>query len=86
MITSNQLDFHFNGTDDFGLGFEIVTDKGAANGPRSKGSFSWGGYYGTSYWADPKENLVCLIMSQQNPNSHGDLFKRIEAIIYSSVK
>ena len=37
MITSNQLDFHFNGTDDFGLGFEIVTDKGAANGPRSKG-------------------------------------------------
>lgn len=86
MITSNQLDFHFNGTDDFGLGFEIVTDKGAANGPRNKGSFSWGGYYGTSYWADPKEKLVCLIMTQQSPNSHGDLFKKIEAIIYSSLK
>lgn len=86
MITSSQLDFHFNGTDDFGLGFEIVTDKGAANGPRSKGSFSWGGYYGTSYWADPKENMVCLIMTQQSPNSHGDLFKKIEAIIYSSLQ
>lgn len=86
MMTSNQLDFHFNGTDDFGLGFEIVTDKGAANAPRSKGSFSWGGYYGTAYWADPKEKLVCLIMTQHNPNSHGDLFDKITQIIYSSLK
>jgi CubicO group peptidase (beta-lactamase class C family) len=86
MITSNQLDFHFNGTDDFGLGFEIVTDKGASQGPRSKGSFSWGGYYGTTYWADPKEKLVCLIMTQQNPNSHGELTNKISAMIYASLR
>ncbi|MGZ3880779.1 MAG: serine hydrolase domain-containing protein [Flavisolibacter sp.] len=86
MMTSNQLDFHYNGTNDFGLGFDIVTDKGANLGPRNKGSFSWGGYYGTNYWADPKEKLVCLIMTQQTPNTHGDLANKFTALVYSSLK
>lgn len=86
MMTSNQLDFRFNGTNDFGLGFEIVTEKGAAKGPRNRGSYSWGGYYGTTYWVDPKEKLVCLIMTQHTPNSHGDLMSKISAMIYGSLK
>lgn len=85
MMTSNQLDFHYNGTNDFGLGFDIVTEKTANLGPRNKGSFSWGGYYGTTYWADPKAKLVCLIMTQHTPNSHGDLTSKISNIIYSSL-
>ena len=86
MITSNQLDFHYNGVNDFGLGFDIVSEKGANLGPQNKGSFSWGGYYGTTYWADPKAKLVCLIMTQQNPNSHGDLSDKFTALVYSSLK
>ena len=86
IMTSNQLDFHFNGTDDFGLGFEIVSDKAANLGPKNKGSFSWGGYYGTTYWADPKAKMVCLIMTQHTPNSHGDLASKITDIIYSSLR
>jgi len=86
MMTSNQLDFHYNGTNNFGLGFDIVTEKGANLGPRNKGTFSWGGYYGTTYWADPRAKLVCLIMTQHTPNSHGDLANKITDIIYSSIK
>jgi CubicO group peptidase (beta-lactamase class C family) len=86
LITSNQLDFRFNGTNDFGLGFEIVTEKAANLGPRNKGSFAWGGYYGTTYWADPKAKLVCLIMTQHTPNSHGDLANKITNMIYASLK
>lgn len=86
MMLEGQLDFMFNGTNNFGLGFEIVTQKGAARAPRSVGTFAWGGYYGTTYWADPKENLVCLIMTQQTPNSHGDLAKKFEALVYASLK
>jgi CubicO group peptidase (beta-lactamase class C family) len=85
-MLSGQLDFMFNGINNFGLGFEIVTSKGAALGPRNIGSFAWGGYYGTTYWADPKENLVCLIMTQQTPNSHGDLAEKFEALVYASLK
>lgn len=86
LITSNQLDFHFNGVNDFGLGFGITTEKSAGRNARNTGSFAWGGYYGTTYWVDPKEKMVCLIMSQHTPNSHGDLFSRIENIMYSSLK
>jgi CubicO group peptidase (beta-lactamase class C family) len=86
MMTSNQLDFHYNGTNDFGLGFDIVTEKSGNLGPRNKGTFSWGGYYGTTYWADRKAKLVCLIMTQHTPNSHGDLTNKITDIIYSSFK
>ena len=48
------------------------------------GSFSWGGFFGTTYWADPKAKLVVLVMTQQTPNSHSDLEGRVEQVIYQS--
>jgi CubicO group peptidase (beta-lactamase class C family) len=86
IILSGQLDFSISGTNNFGLGFEITTEKTATRLPRNAGSFAWGGYFGTTYWADPKANLICLIMTQQSPNSHADLAKKMEAILYSSLK
>jgi CubicO group peptidase (beta-lactamase class C family) len=81
MMTSNQLK---DGS--MGLGFGLTSVKDEERGPRYAGSFAWGGYYGTTYWADPKAKLVCLFMTQQNPNSHGDLEAKFEAILYSSLK
>jgi CubicO group peptidase (beta-lactamase class C family) len=86
MMTSSQPDVVFDGTNNFGLSFEVVTDKGAAKGPRNKGSFAWGGFFGTTYWADPKAHLVCLIMTQQTPDSHGDLVNKFETMVYASLK
>ena len=74
------------GDDNFSLGFAITSDKGSAGGSRNEGSFSWGGYFGTTYWADPKEHLVCLIMTQQTPNSHYELSKQFEQLVYASLK
>lgn len=84
LMRSSQLDFMFNGSDWFGLGFGLTSAKAAAKNPFNEGSFYWGGYYGTAYWADPKAHLVCLIMTQQTPNSHGELMTKIEDVIYSS--
>src|SRR4030095_60212 len=39
MMLHPQLDVPFDGKNGFGLGFSIVTDKGAADGSRSEGSF-----------------------------------------------
>lgn len=86
MMLHNQLDFPFNGLNNFGLGFEIVSEKGAAKGARNAGSFSWGGFFGTTYWADPKAHLICLIMTQQTPNSHGELAKKFENLVYASLQ
>lgn len=84
LMTSGQLSFLYNGNDNFGLGFGITSERSAAREVRSEGTFSWGGYFGTTYWADPKERLVCLVMTQQTPNSHGDLERKIEQVIYQS--
>ena len=86
MMTSGQLNVGMFGEDNFGLGFQITSEKSAAKGPRYAGSFSWGGYYGTSYWADPKAHLVCLFLTQQTPNSHGDVERKFESLVYSSLK
>ncbi len=86
MMTSGQLDFLFNGMNNFGLGFEIASEKSAARNPFSEGTFSWGGYFGTTYWADPKVHLVCLIMTQHTPNSHYDLTTKFESLVYASLK
>lgn len=86
MMTHGQLGFLFNGINNFGLGFEVVTDAGAAKGPWRQGSFSWGGFFGTSYWADPHEKLVCLFMTQQTPNSHGDIGEKFKALVYQAIK
>jgi len=85
LMLSPQLDFKYEGLNDFGLGFAITSEKAANLNARNKGSFSWGGYYGTTYWADPKEKLICLIMTQHTPNSHAGFQAKIENIIYGSL-
>jgi CubicO group peptidase (beta-lactamase class C family) len=86
LMISPQLDDNLFGNDNFSLGFSITSEKSANLNMRNKGSFSWGGYYGTTYWADPKEKLICLIMTQHTPNSHGDYAGKIENVIYGSLK
>lgn len=86
LMTSGQLNFLYNGKDNFGLGFDITSERSAALDPQNAGSFSWGGFFGTTYWADPKAKLVCLIMTQQTPNSHSDYGKKFEQVVYQSLR
>ena len=73
------------GRDKFGLGFQITTADGEAKLGVSEGSFSWGGYFATSYWADPKERLVCLLFMQQSPMSHGEIQDKFRALVYQAL-
>jgi CubicO group peptidase (beta-lactamase class C family) len=83
LMTSPQIAI---GNDHFGLGFRITSKKSADQNMFSEGTYSWGGYYGTSYYVDPKEKLITLIMTQHTPNSHGEFNQKVENIIYSSLK
>lgn len=85
MMTMNQVGDLNMGTNKFGLGFEINTLKGSAQFPMSEGSFSWGGYFSTTYWADPTEKIVGQIMTQVTPNSHGELANKFKVLIYQSL-
>ena len=48
----------------FGLGVRVITDSAARGTWLSEGSFGWSGVYGTHFWADPKENLVGILLAQ----------------------
>ncbi|HEX2334983.1 MAG TPA: serine hydrolase domain-containing protein [Hyphomicrobiaceae bacterium] len=48
----------------FGLGFAVRPADGIAPFPGSAGDFNWGGYAGTFFWVDPKEQLVATLMVQ----------------------
>jgi len=86
LMTSNQIGNLNEGQNKFGLGFEITTEEGQARLGVSKGSFSWGGFYGTAYWADPKEKLVCLLFGQQWPISHGEIGDKFRVLVYSALE
>jgi CubicO group peptidase (beta-lactamase class C family) len=53
-----------NSTYTFGLGFAVRPSDGIAPGPGSAGDFNWGGYAGTLFWVDPREQLVGVFMVQ----------------------
>lgn len=49
----------------YGLAFGVLDQKGEAMGGRgSCGTFRWGGYFNTQYFADPKEKIIGILMKQ----------------------
>ena len=69
----------------FGLGFDVIEDLGRAGQYGSVGAFGWGGAYHTTYWSDPKEKLVVLLMTQLLPAGRSDLHGRFRALVYQSI-
>jgi CubicO group peptidase (beta-lactamase class C family) len=67
LILSNQIG-HIRGDEsatNFGLAFGLLTETGQIRGGKgSAGTFDWGGYFNTQYFADPQEGIVGILMKQ----------------------
>jgi len=86
LMTVNHVGTLFSdGTLGFGLGFDVIEDLGRAGRYGSEGAFGWGGAYHTTYWADPKEKMVVLLMTQLLPAGNSDLHARFRALVYQAV-
>ena len=48
----------------FGLGFAVVTDVADTHSLGSLGTYSWGGLASTTFWIDPVEELIGILMTQ----------------------
>ncbi len=49
----------------YGLAFGVVDQKGQdTGGLGSLGTFNWGGYFNTQFFADPKEKIIGILMKQ----------------------
>jgi len=73
-IMTNQVgDLLGDGGKDYGLAFGLVDEKGVQlGGIGSLGTFDWGGYFNTQYFADPKTGIIGLIFKQTSGAGNGD--------------
>ncbi|MDO6437292.1 serine hydrolase domain-containing protein [Cyclobacterium sp. 1_MG-2023] len=72
MMGNQTGDLYGGGDQHYGLAFGVLTDQGQAKaGLGSTGTFIWGGYFNTQYFADPKEKLIGVIL-KQTQGSTGD--------------
>lgn len=64
-----------------GLAFGVLTPEGMARaGKGSAGTFDWGGYFNTSYFADPKCKVAGVLMKQTTgpvDDNTGDMFRQL---------
>ncbi len=85
MMTMNQIGDLSRGDDKFGLGFQVVTERGSARTPAQAGTFSWGGAFATSYWVDPKEKIVMLFYRQLQNTTKGEVVEKFRALTYQAI-
>jgi CubicO group peptidase (beta-lactamase class C family) len=69
----------------FGFGFFIVSEKGSRLTPCQEGTYSWGGVFSTSYWVDPKEEMIVLIYRQMWGPHVADTDKAFKPLVYQAI-
>lgn len=69
----------------FGLGYGVVTDRGAAATPLSLGAAYWGGAYCTLSWLDPDQELVAVVMTQVRPYTHINIRQDFQVLTYQAI-
>ena len=69
----------------FGLGFAVVKDLGLSGKYGSLGQYSWGGAYGSTFWVDPKEQLIGVMMIQLIPRPDVTIGDRFKTITYQAI-
>ncbi len=85
MTTSHLGEIGYNAGQGFGLGFYVVEDLGARGWPGSAGEFGWGGAYHTTYWVDPREDLVVVHLTQLVPAGAVDDQAKVRALVYQAI-
>ena len=85
MSSSHTGSLYNEGRTGFGLGFEVVEHVGRSGEHGSVGLLSWGGAYHTDFWADPKEQVVAVLMTQLLPSGGSDMHGKFRALVYQSI-
>jgi CubicO group peptidase (beta-lactamase class C family) len=80
-----KITFSWGSGTGFGLGFSVCEDLGDRGTPGSVGEFGWGGAYGSTYWVDPKEDLVVVYFKQLTPTNNIDDNGKLRALIYQAI-
>jgi len=86
LMTVNHLGkIPYNAGQGFGLGFSTCENLGERGTPGSLGEFGWGGAYGSTYWVDPKEDMVVVYFKQLIPTNGIDDQAKLRTLIYQAI-
>jgi len=65
VMMQNQIGDLWGPESHYGLAFGVLTETGEAVGGRGRaGTFEWGGYFNTQYFADPQEQVIGILFKQ----------------------
>jgi CubicO group peptidase (beta-lactamase class C family) len=69
-----------------GLAFGVLTSAGQDKGGQgSTGTFDWGGYFNTQYFADPEEDLIGILMKQTQGSIHDNTAWRFRLLAEQAI-
>ena len=90
MMTMNQIGSLFVNLgvpteNKFGFGFSLITEEGSRLTPSQAGTYSWGGVFSTSYWVDPKENMIVLLYRQMWGSRVAETDKEFKPLVYQAI-
>ncbi|MBM3878960.1 MAG: beta-lactamase family protein [Verrucomicrobia bacterium] len=76
---SGELRTGFTDGMSWGFGFQVVKEPQGVTAMLAPGTFGHGGAYGTQSWADPKQDLILVLMIQRArlPNSDASDLRRV---------
>jgi len=70
----------------YGLAFGVLDQKGQDMGGRgSVGTFDWGGYFNTQYFADPKEDVIGILMKQTQESGPDDTSWKFRILVGQAI-
>ncbi len=70
-----------------GLAFKVIGEGASAKGGQgSPGTFEWGGYFNTQYFADPQQKLIGIIMKQTLNVPNDQTAWKFRNIVFSSIE
>lgn len=87
-VLSNQVGdlFSWDNGKGFGLAFGVLNETGEAKGGSgSAGTFDWGGYFNTTYFADPQEKIIGILMKQTQGTSSDKTSGYLRQMIYQGL-
>lgn len=85
MMATNQIGSLAIGARRFGFGMALATSQEASLRPVSEGTLEWSGILGTTFFADPKENLIGILFINKYPNSFGDVDDKFKVLVYQAL-
>lgn len=69
----------------FGLGVSVMLNPAKAKVMGTPGEYAWGGYAGTAFWIDPKEDITVIFLTQLIPSSAYPIRRELRVLAYQAL-